>query len=344
MKKLLLLWITFLILVTCLYGEKKPYIIVSVRGLDNDYYRDVMKGADLFAGSIGASDRVIKLFNGGNSEKQIRDFQLTLEKTGKNAIAYFDPNESATVSILAQIATQNHIYFATQWNKPENVWPWDYNPYWVVHSTPNSVSDGYLIARTMFQSMGGKGKILAINGRPGNSTARDRFKGLKKALQEYPGIRLLESKPANWNRAEAAMLTMSWFSKYSGIDGIWAGNDEMALGALEIMQEMGRAGKVKICGVDATSDAIHAIIAGKMLCTVSPDPHWQSGMSLSFAYHAYQGKLKPAELPEEKRAFFIQSRLITQKNAGKYLDEYTNGSPAYNYDDLWQGKWSGGIR
>jgi ribose transport system substrate-binding protein len=67
-------------------------------------------------------------------------------------------------------------------------------------------------------------------------------------------------------------------------------------------------------------------------------------MSLSFAYHAYTGKLDPAKLPKEKRAFYIKSLLINKENARQFLKEYVNGEPTYDYNALWKDKWLGQVR
>ncbi len=341
------------IFLSCLIGvffstgsmaETIPSIVVSIRTLDNEYYHAIVKGAEMYAKSLGASDKLIILLSEGNSEKQVNDFHRVLKQTNRQAIFYFDPNESPVVNQLAEIARDAGVYFATEWNKPDDIWPWDYNPYWVVHTTPNGRESGYETAKALFQAMQGQGKILALQGRMGNSIAVARYEGLQQALKEFPNIELVDVQQANWSRMEAMEFTQTWLTQYSDIQGIWAANDEMALGALEILREIGKAGKVKVTGIDATGDAVAAVLAHEMLCTLSPDPYWQVGMSLSFVYQAYQGKIHPTEWPHEKRAFHIKSLLITQDNAQSFLDDYVNGSPQYDYNALWKDKWSGPIQ
>jgi ribose transport system substrate-binding protein len=343
-KRLILIISGIIILVSTVKASELPFIVVSVRTLDNEYYHAIVKGAKMFAKSIGASDKLITLFSEGSSEKQVNDLRSTLKKTKNNAIVYFDPNESPVTTRLATISQQAGVYFATEWNKPTDIWPWDFNPYWVVHTSPDGFETGYETAKVMFESMKGKGNIIALQGRLGNSIAIARFKGLKKALKEYPDIELLDAISANWSRVEAMLITESLLSKYPKVHGIWAANDEMALGALELLRDMKKAGKIAVTGIDSTGDAVKAVIAGEMLCTLSPDPYWQVGMSLSFAYHAYIGKLKPESLPHGKRAFYIDTLLITQENAKQFLNKYVNGSPKIDYSLLWKNKWKGKFR
>lgn len=327
-----------------LSAKEPPYIVVSVRTLDNEYYHAVVKGAKMFAESIGAPDKLITLFCEGSSEKQVDDLRKILLKTKQNAIFYFDPNESPVAERLAKICKDAGVYFSTQWNKPSEIWPWEFNPYWVTHSTPDGMLNGYKTGKELCKALGGKGKVLALQGRMGNTIAIDRFKGFKKALQEYPDITLLDVKQGDWSRLKAMEISERWFSRHMDVKGVWAANDEMALGALEVIKSIGRATDIKITGIDGTGDAIRAIIEKEMLCTVSPDPYWQSAMSLSFAYKAYKGEINPADIPHDKRAFYIDSLLVDQENALRYLNEYINGSPEYNYQELWKNKWRGQIR
>jgi ribose transport system substrate-binding protein len=325
-------------------NDAPPWLIVSIRTKDNEYYHAIIKGAKLFAESINAEDKLIFLFCEGSSEKQVTDLIKTLKKTGRHAIVYFDPNEAAVMPRLARICTDKGVYFASEWNCPEDVNPWDFDPYWVVHSTPDSREVGYQTARTFCLAMNGRGKLLALQGRLGNSSGKGRYKGLMKAVEDFPDIELFNAFVNDWGRVKSMKATERWMQRMPEIHGVWGACDEMALGALEVIRASGKAGKIKVTGVDATGDAVNAIIAGEMLCTVSPDPYWQVGMSLSFAYHAYCGKLDVTKIPHEKRAFYLKTTLITQKNAKEYLENYVNGKPSYNYKDLWKDKWLGPIR
>jgi ABC-type sugar transport system substrate-binding protein len=298
----------------------------------------------MFAHSIGAGDKLIILLSEGSTEKQVNDLFMTLKKVKNNAICYLDPNEPEAAPRLAEVCRNANVYFTTQWNKPTETWPWEYDPFWVIHATPDSVHSGYVIAKRLFEHMNGEGNIVAIQGRMGNSSAMGRFEGLQKALKEYPKITLLDAQPADWNRLKAWSLTERWLRKHKNIKGIWTATDEMAMGAIEALRDANKSGTIMVTGVDATGDAVNAIIKGEMLCTVSPDPYWQSGMSLSFAYHAYQDKIKPSELAKSKRAFYTSTLLVSRDNAESFLRDYVNGEPELDYQALWKQKWNGPLR
>ena len=175
-------------------SNESPYVIISIRTDANEYMRALVEGAKLFAKSIGADKKVISLFNYGNSEKQIQDLRLTLEKTGSNAILFMDANDEKDLIVLANIAKDNGIYFSTVFNKPSNLWPWDFGKYWVTHTTPDSLLSGTITAQRIAQKIHSKGNILVIQGRVNNTTNTRRLEGLRNVLKNYPNIKILEIK------------------------------------------------------------------------------------------------------------------------------------------------------
>ena len=322
--------------------EEPPYVIISIRTDANEFMRALVKGAELFAKSIGAEKKVISLFNYGNSEKQIQDLRLTLEQIGSNAILFMDANDEKDLIHLVDIAIENKIYFSTLFNKPSHLWPWDYGKYWVTHTIPDSFFSGAQTTQEIVNKIHGEGNILIIQGRINNTTNTERLKGLKSILKSYPKIKIIDSKAANWSRAQASMLVTKWFTKYSvdDIQAIWAGNDEMALGAIEVLKEMGVEKQIAVSGVDGTFESVSSVISKELTCTVSTYPYWQSGMGLAFAYQAYKGDIDPLKLSKKKRAFYTQTKLITSKNAPQFLKNNIMNFPKIDYSNVWDAKYS----
>lgn len=322
--------------------KELPYVIISVRTNANEFMRALVGGARVFAKSIGSQDKLISLFNYGNSEKQIQDLRLTLEKTGSNAILFMDANDEKDLIHLVDIAIENKVYFSTLFNKPSDLWPWNFGKYWVSHTIPDAFLSGVLTAQEIVGKIKEKGNILVLEGRFNNTTNRERLKGLKSVLKNYPDIKIVDSKAANWSRAEASMLVTKWFTKYSAddIQAIWAANDEMGLGAIEVLKEMGMEKQIAVSGVDGTLESVNAVISGDLTCTVSTYPYWQSGIGLAFAYQAYTGEIDPPRLPKTKRAFYTQTKLINSKNAKNFLEANIVNLPKIDYNDTWDAKYS----
>jgi ribose transport system substrate-binding protein len=172
-------------------------------------------------------------------------------KAGGNAIAYSDPNENAIAYSLAEAMAESGGFIGTAWNKPDDVGPADLTPNWVIHTSPDNSVNGYNIAKVLFESMGGKGKIFVCEGMLGNTAAIDRAKGLDLALAEYPDIEVAGRDTANWATSEALTLVETWLSQNADVGGIWCANDNMATGALQALDKAGLKGKVGVVGVDA---------------------------------------------------------------------------------------------
>ncbi|MGB3752043.1 MAG: sugar ABC transporter substrate-binding protein, partial [Arcobacteraceae bacterium] len=353
MKKILKIVFSIVICLNALYlnaaetknssvGKESPYVIISIRTDANEFMRALVDGAKIFAKSIGSEDKVIALFNYGNSEKQMQDLRLTLEKIGSNAILFMDANDEKDLVFLVNIAKEYGIYFSTVFNKPPDIWPWDFGKYWVTHTIPDAVLSGKVTAQEIVKQINGKGNLLVLQGIINNSTNKMRLEGLHKVLKNYPDIKILDSKVANWSRAESSMLVTQWFTKYTtdDVQAIWAGNDEMALGAIEVLKEMGVEKKIAVSGVDGTEESARSVILEELNCTVSTYPYWQSGMGLSFAYQAYLGNIDPLKLTHQERAFYTKTRLLTRDNVQDFLENNILNFPKIDYSKLWEGKYS----
>ena len=318
------------------------YLGTSIRSLDNEYHQIWKKGGELFAKEMGLSEYHRTLLSEGNTEKQLDDIRALIAKAGKNVVFNVDPNEAPAARAVAEICEKAGVYFITQWNKPADLHPWDYK-YWVTHITTDGVATGYAMGKLLCEAIGGKGKIAAIQGMLANTTAIERYNGLLKALKEYPTVELVDSRPADWLRDKGMTITEGWLVAYPDLAGIWAANDEEALGALEALKSAGLGGKIPVTGTDATGEAVRAVANGEMLATTSSDAYWQGGMGLSLAYQAYTGAINPEILPHELREWHFKFKVITQENAQKYIDEYITGTPTYDYEDIF-GRWVSPIR
>jgi ribose transport system substrate-binding protein len=120
-------------------------------------------------------------------------------------------------------------------------------------------------ARYLFQKMNGKGNVIIIEGQGGSSNNQKRVGGFKKALEEFPNVKLLASQTGNFQRAMALQVTENLLQAHRQIDGVLAANDAMALGAIEALDAANR--KALVIGVNGTKEAIDAIKAGKLLAT-----------------------------------------------------------------------------
>jgi ribose transport system substrate-binding protein len=124
---------------------------------------------------------------------------------------------------------------------------------------------------------GGKGNYVILSGITGNLISDQRDQGYKAALAAHPETKLLDIQPANFNRADGMSIMENMLTKYptGQLQGVFAVNDEVALGAMEAIQAANRT-EIVIGSIDGNVDAANAIKAGTMLATSSSDP-WYEG-------------------------------------------------------------------
>ena len=130
---------------------------------------------------------------------------------------------------------------------------------------------GYMVANRMAEELGGKGKIIVLEGAPGAQNGQERLEGIKQAFATYPDIEIVASQTANWSRVEAMSITENLLQRFPDVDGIIGSNDEMAIGAIQALKAAGLE-DVLVAGFDANKDACMAIESGDMLVSYNTDP------------------------------------------------------------------------
>lgn len=314
----------------------KVWLGNSIRSLSNPYHAAWNVGGELFAEDMGLSDSYQVLLSEGDNTKQLDDIKALIAKAGKDVVFNVDPNEASNAVPIAEICEEAGVYFITQWNKPEDLHPWDFQ-YYVCHMAADDFSMGNECALAMFEALGGEGKVAHIHGMMGNTAAQGRFAGFQAALDEYPNIEFLEMQSADWDQTKAQNVVETWLAKYPDINGIHCGGDMHALGAAAAIKaaQPDRLGEILITGCAGDEPTTQAIIDGEVFATSGIDAKWQGGMGLSIPYHAYLGTFDPSQEPEEHREFYFGTTLVTKENAQKWMDEMVLGAPTYDWADLW---------
>jgi ribose transport system substrate-binding protein len=310
-------------------------LVESVRSLSNSYHANWVAGGKLFGQSVGKEVTVVT--DEADSQKQLSQIK-SLGGSGKVFALNVDPNTSADAEAIVRAVSESGGYVVTQWNKPDDLNPWDVSDHWVAHISFDGRVSGKEVSAALFDAMGGSGGIIAIQGILDNTSAKQRFAGLEAALGEASGIDLLDQQTANWSRSEALSVTQTLLAKHRGkVKGLWAANDEMALGALEALKAAGLAGKVPIVGFDAVPQALDEVQSGKnsFVATVSTDAYWQGGAALSLAFQAATGKVDVAGLSQEQRAFFGRQSVVTKDNAAEFTATPTLEKLQADFDDPW---------
>jgi simple sugar transport system substrate-binding protein len=114
-----------------------------------------------------------------------------------------------------------------------------------------------------------------LAGTIGSAHANDRYTGFREILKDYPEMKIIDSQSGDFTRARGKEVMASFLQKYGKeITAVFAHNDDMAVGAIEAIENYGlKPGvDIKIVSVDAARGAFEAMIAGKLNATVECNP------------------------------------------------------------------------
>jgi len=308
-------------------------LVNSMREIAQPYHANLEKGGRWFAAWAGLEHYVLQL-NQGDSDKQISLMRLLLATNPRCTVFNVEPNADLVVKPMIDAANRSGAWIVTHWAHNEGLHPFDGNDHWIAHIAVDSLGAGAAISKLLVDAIGRTGGVVALQGRLDTDPARKRFAGLQQVLLQTPGVTVLDQQTANWDRTAAFPIMQTWLTKYGDrINGVWAANDDMALGALEALRAAGLAGKIPIVGVDGIPEAIAAVEKGEMIATVSSDAYYQGSIGLAMGTCVLTGQVPlPASWPKENREFYLKLVVISRDNAAQYLRE---PEPAAYVDD-WQ--------
>lgn len=139
----------------------------------------------------------------------------------------------------------------------------------VSHVASDNVLGGEVAGNYIVEKLGGKGKVVELEGIPGTTAARDRGEGFNKAIAGK--LEVVAKQSADFDRTKGLTVMENILQAQPEINAVFAHNDEMALGALKAIEASGRK-NIVVVGFDATDDAVAAVKDGKLSATVAQKP------------------------------------------------------------------------
>lgn len=175
-------------------------------------------------------------------------------------------------------------------------------------------SFGAAAAKAMGRILGGKGDILMMEGVPCPINT-DRVESFRETLsKEFPGIRILESQAAWWNTEKGLALMENYLQKYPKIDAVWAGDDDVLVGALKAYEESGRTDVKAMIGGGGSRKTVKRLLDGDPVvkATVTYSPRMlERGVEEALA------GLRNGKKAREKEVI-IPSQIVTHENAREH--------------------------
>ena len=245
----------------------------------------------LFAGHAEAADgaKTIAIFTKNTTNPAYQAFRIAADQIGRSAgarIQHFVPKQpdnideqqamveqvlkerpDAVVFIpVDDVAMVDSVKKLNEAKIPvvlaSNPLPGDF----VTYVGADDFEIGYREARYLFEKLGGKGKIVVIEGTAGAPTNRERVRGYKRAFAEYPGIDVLGIGTGNYQQPDARRVMEKFLGEHPQLDAVLSANDSMALGVLEALKAANRSAIV--IGINGILPAVKQIESGNMLASV----------------------------------------------------------------------------
>jgi len=266
---------------------------LSISTLDNPFFVALRDGAQAEAKAKGLNLITVDAQN--DAAKQIASVEDLIQK--KVPVILLNPTDSDAVANVVKEATAAGVKVISL-DRAVN------GAEVSSHIASDNVAGGKMAAEFLLKRIGDRGNVVELAGIPGSSAARERGEGFESAIKTDPNVKLLAVQPADFDRAKGLTVMENILQRSHDIQGVFAQNDEMALGAERAIEEAGLK-QVAIVGFDATPDGVAAVKAGKMSGTIQQKPELIGKLGVDTALRLIDGQ------PVEQR-IAVPLALVTQ--------------------------------
>ncbi|MBE9610280.1 ribose ABC transporter substrate-binding protein RbsB [Chitinilyticum piscinae] len=258
---------------------------LSISTLNNPFFVSLKDGAEAAAKEQGITLITVDAQN--DPAKQIANIEDLIQK--KVSVILINPADSDAVAGVVKQAEDAGIKVISL-DRSVNGAPV------TSHIASDNKAGGKMAAEFLLEKIGGKGNIVELEGIPGSSAARERGEGFNAGIAGKSDVKVVAKQPADFDRAKGLSVMENILQGNKNVVGVFAHNDEMALGALKAIEAAG-VRNVVVVGFDATDDAVKAVKEGKMAATVQQKPDLIGKMGVQTAKQVIDGKAVDASIP-----------------------------------------------
>ncbi|NKK69601.1 substrate-binding domain-containing protein [Rhizobium leguminosarum bv. viciae] len=283
---------------------------IGVSMSDLDKFRTALLNGVVSHGQTISGLKLVTESAKGDNELQKQQVQkLIADKVDAIILAVSDGDLGPQMTKMAADAGIPLVYIN---NVPSNLLDLPDNQ---VVVASNEKESGTLETKQVCSLLKGKGRIVVLMGEPFHAAARARTQDISDviATPDCKGLQIVERQAAYWSRDYADQQIQEWLSAGVKFDAVIANNDEMALGAIRAMKKNNIPMKdVVVAGVDATDDALAAMVAGDLDVTILQSAVGQGAAAVDAAVKL----IRKEKVPRENNVPF---ELVTPENIATYL-------------------------
>jgi ribose transport system substrate-binding protein len=161
----------------------------------------------------------------------------------------------------------------------------------------DNVEGGRIAGAYLLERLQGRGRVAVLEGIPGHETGDARLQGFREVVRRAPGLEVVASQTANWERDQGYNVFQNILQSHPAVQGVFACNDLMALGAAEAIAAAGKSGQIVVVGFDAIRDGREAIRKGDLAASVAQHPEEMGRLAVEKAVELIRGGNLPATIP-----------------------------------------------
>jgi ribose transport system substrate-binding protein len=316
MKKIVFAMLAALCLLALPAAAQNVKIGVSIPSADHGWTGGLGYYAQMAIKDITAKDKAVQftLTLADTPQKQVSDVEDLMAK-GVQALVVL-AYDSSTLTPTIKKAKEKGIYIVSVDRGLTE-------PVQDVYIAGDNPGLGKVSAEYMGKAMGGKGQMVVLEGIPSviNTQRVQTFGDTLKA--KFPGIKILDSQPANWSADKGYEVMQNYLQKYPQIDAVWAQDDDILIGVLKAYKESGRKDIKLMIGGAGSKQMVKMVQDGDPMVTA--DVTYPPAMiypAINLALLGVRGQNLPGFNPMKKipSNIIIAAELITKDNAKNYYD------------------------
>jgi ribose transport system substrate-binding protein len=275
-------------------SRDKPTVALVLKTLNHPFFVDMRRGAQEAADRLGVQLQVQAAEREIDVEKQMQIVE-NLIQTGIKVLCITPSGSREIVSALVK-ARDAGVPIVIVDTRVDAKAASDAGVHPQTFIGSDNYEGGKLAGEYAVKATGGKAHVGILEGIPGHETGDSRLRGFRDAVAPHPGIAIVASQPANWERDQGFNVFQNMLQAHADIDTVFAASDLMALGAVEAIAAAGKTGKIRVIGFDALDDAKKAIDAGTMEASVAQFPYEMGKAAVESAVKVMNGEKLPTDI------------------------------------------------
>lgn len=276
-------------------GSGSPAIALVMKTLNNPFFMEMQQGAEEAAGRLQVQVIVQAAERELDVEKQMQIIENLIQR--RVAAICLTPAGSREVIPAILKANRAGIPVLIVDSRVDSAALAEAGGRVATFIGSDNFDGGRLAGQMIVDRLGGKGNVAILEGIPGHETGDSRLRGFHAAVDRAPGIRVVASQTANFERDQGYNVFQNILQSHPEVQAVFGCNDMMALGAVEAIAAAGRTRDILVVGFDAIADAREAIRAGGMAASIAQNPRAMGQLAVESSLRVLRGEQLPAVIP-----------------------------------------------